>query len=104
MRPIRPMLDSCTWKKATGSGLYGPTYTSYTIDCSINYVTKTVKTADSNIIVCSALVTCAEPVMPGDFLTIADPGTGIAKDWPVKGLVKVANAINPEIPYRVVAL
>jgi len=42
--------------------------------------------------------------MPGDILTFTDPGSGVARDFPVKGLVKVANAINPEVPSRVVAL
>jgi hypothetical protein len=42
--------------------------------------------------------------MPGDILTLTDPGSGDARDFPVKGLVKVANAINPEVPFRIVAL
>ncbi len=42
--------------------------------------------------------------MPGDILTLTDPGSGEAKDCPVNGLVSVANAINPEVPFRVVAL
>jgi hypothetical protein len=104
MRPIRPFLDTCTWKKQSGASAWGPTFTSCTIECSISYVTRLVQTQDSNIITCNALVTCAEAVMPGDILTLTDPGTGEARDFPVKGLVKVANGINPEIPYRVVAL
>lgn len=104
MRPIRPLLDSAVWKQRTGSTAAGATWSSTTIECGISYVTQRVRIGDQNVIQCSALVTCAEAVQPDDVLTITDPATGVSKDWPVKGLVRVANAINPENPYRVVAL
>jgi len=104
MRPLRPLLETCTWKHVSASSLYGPTYTTTTINCSINFVSKQVHTINADTIVCSALVTCYEAVMPGDILTLTDPGSGDARDFPVKGLVKVANAINPEVPFRIVAL
>ena len=66
---ITPMHQTFTWRKATGSGLYGPTYTDYENQkCRYTEEIKLVRTASGQEITSTALLRTMSAVQPGDFV------------------------------------
>lgn len=63
--------DSVTWKHASGTGLYGPTYATSTIsNVRVVRKTKTIRRQNADDIVSTAFFACAEAVEPRDMITL----------------------------------
>ena len=63
--------DSVTWKQASGTGLYGPTYSTSTIsNVRVVRKTKTIRRQNADDIVSTAFFACAEAVGPLDLITL----------------------------------
>jgi len=74
---ITPMYQTFTWRKATGSGLYGPTYTDYENQkCRYTEEMKSVPNpkGGNDEITSTALLRTMSAVQPGDFV-IYNSGT-----------------------------
>ena len=69
---ITPMKQTFTWRKRTGSGLYGPTYTDYEAQkCRYTEEIRLIRTATGQEITSTALIRTMSAVQAGDFVIYA---------------------------------